>query len=194
MSTRTNALAASVAIGSLALSAQAAVDFGGPPEGFSVHETIAGTSASPANASRWFDDGDGAVRTNWANERITFHTSDLPTDTYMLGITAINGGSLPLNQNYSHFKVDVKVNGAMLQSNAEILASDTEWNTLWLALGEVSGEFDIELKWRNDNYRAGHYDANITFGGIQLAGTAVPAPGAAALAMCAIGVASRRRR
>jgi len=185
-----------VALTAFALSsaANAAIDFGAAPDGFGVVDTVFGTEATPRHASRWFDvEGTEAVRTNWANQAITFSTAGLAQDSYMLGITAKNDQG-PLASNYSNFQVDVRVNGKQLARRANILASDTEWNTLWLAMGDFSGDANVEVTWKNDSYRPGVYDANIAFGGVQFASTNAPAPGAAAVALLAGVAATRRRR
>jgi len=194
MKTRTTLSVAVTAFALTSAAASAAIEFGAAPDGFGVVATVTGTQATPRNASRWFEVADAeAVRTNWANEAITFSTSGLLADSYMLGITAKNDGGPGLPSNYSNFQVDVRVNGELIANRANILASDTEWNTLWIALGDFSGDAEVELVWKNDSYRPGVYDANIAFAGVQFAAANVPAPGAAAVALLA-GVAAVRRR
>jgi len=112
MKTRTTLSVAVTAFALTSAAASAAIEFGAAPDGFGVVATVTGTQATPRNASRWFDVADAeAVRTNWANEAITFSTSGLLADSYMLGITAKNDGGPGLPSNYSNFQVDVRVNG-----------------------------------------------------------------------------------
>jgi hypothetical protein len=175
--------------------ASASVDFGDAPEGYSPLITLSGVDGSPNNPSRWFDDEQtGSIRTNWRNEKITFNTGELARDSYMIGITVRNGGNLPLKDNYDNFKVDVTLNGQTIASKAPITASDTEWNTRWFDAGELSGDASLTLKWRNDSYRKGVYDANITYGAVTFAGQSIPAPSAAGLACVGLASLTRRRR
>jgi len=192
---RTTTVTTACALFALVSSANAAIDFGSAPDWFTVSSVIAGTEATPSNTSKWFAiDGTNAVGTKWSGQGITFDTSGLAEDNYMIGVTARNFGPLGLASNYSNFKVDVTVNGSTLASNALIVASDTVWNTVWIDAGMLSGDVSVTLNWRNDSYNAGNYDANIAFGGVQFARSAVPTPGTMALSMVAGAAILRRRR
>ena len=52
----------------------------------------------------------------------------------------------------------------------------------------------LELKWRNDNYKAGVYDANITYGAVTFAGASIPAPNTMVPAFLGGVLACRRKR
>lgn len=178
-----------------ASAASAAVDFGDAPSGYMPALSLSGVDGTPQNPDRWFEHQDtGGIRTNWANQRITFDAASLPEDNYMLGITVRNGGNLPLKDGYDNFKVDVSLNGQTVASNAAIVASDTDWNTRWFDVGQLSGDASLTVKWRNDSYRKNVYDANITYGAVTFAGQSIPAPSAAALACVGLAGLARRRR
>jgi prepilin-type N-terminal cleavage/methylation domain-containing protein len=121
-------------------------------------------------SGRWRQTGDGtSLYCPWSNYGLYFG-ADLgqPAAPWHLGISAKNFSSLGLPPGYASYRVDVRVNGQFI-GTAVIPASDTTWNTVWVNLGARAGIAIIELRWRNDSYRPGVYDANIAIGAVQLA-------------------------
>ncbi len=176
------------------------------PAGYSAQATLYGSEGVGQNASRWFSASDGmAQRTNWANERIDFYASlDASPSNYTVGVTAKNETPLVLSSNYSQFKVGVSVNDAFVDY-MYIDASDEQWNSSYLNVGELSGDTKVTLNWTNDSYSPGNYDANISFGGLQFLtfgaqslslpmSPEIPAPGSGALAIVSLMFAAPRRR
>lgn len=173
-----------------------------PGAGYSVIAALPGVEGVAKNDKKWFDHDNGARSTNWSNERITFtfDLADTPSD-YRLGVTAINSTDLIIPPNFKEFRVDVIVNGSLIDT-LDITASDTDWSTSWLDLGARSGETSITLNWRNDSYKKGSYDANIAIGSVALAAPGVapiasaviPTPGPVALGGIALAVTGFRTR
>ncbi|MBK9121153.1 MAG: PEP-CTERM sorting domain-containing protein [Phycisphaerales bacterium] len=166
------------------------------PGGYTTHSLISGSAGTPAASNRWFLVYDSAAyATNWANENIHY-ALDIPDlgagADWRLGLTARNHSPLGLPSNYSEFKVEVRANNVFMGTVA-IPAFDEQWATSWLNLGSVSGPVNLQLRWKNDSYKAGHYDANVAFGALQLATNAV-VPEPTSLALATLGLVLLRRR
>lgn len=187
-----------------ALSAQAGVILPEAPAGYSSHVTVYGSAGVARDASRWFTSSDGqAQHTNWANKPIDFHVNlgDIAQD-FTLGVTGKNETPLVLPPNYSQFKVGVSLNDTFLDY-LHIDASDTEWNTSLIDVGELAGDAKLTLNWVNDSYKKGVHDANFAVGAVQFltfgaSGVAalapeIPAPGSGALALASLILAAPRR-
>lgn len=174
-----------------------------PGAGYSVIAGLPGVDGVAKNNNKWFDHAEvGARSTNWSNQQITytFDLADTPADL-RLGVTAINWTDLVIPPNFSEFRVDVSVNGSFKNTLA-VAASDTDWATSWLDIGQQSGETNITLNWRNDSYKKGVHDANIAIGSVMLAAPAlspasapaIPTPGPVALGGIALVVSGFRTR
>ena len=140
----------------------------------------------------WFTADDGSRWTAWAGQKVTVTPDlDVVDGGYRIGVTAKNFGRLGLPSSYDHFRFRVYAGDSNL-GVLEVDASDTDWNTGWMDIGNVSGE-PVTLKWLNDAYRAGIHDANVGIAGVSFA--AVPAPASiAALALAVVGLPRGRLR
>lgn len=161
--------------------------------GYQTELHLTGGAGVGRNLDKWklFEDG-AAQSTNWSNQLIDFFV-DLgePAQSYMVGVTARNDTTLQLPDNYTQFKVGVSINDQFIDY-LSIDASDVDWNTSWIDVGELSGQTKLTLNWVNDAYQADAYDANFAVGAVQFA-TAIPAPGTGLLAVLSIGLAAQTR-
>ncbi len=184
----------------------AAVQVEAPPPGYVSVFQAAGSAGDARNPDRWFtlsEAPEEAVWTKWANQRITFE-ADLGEEEaeWMLGITGKNfdEGSEILPPDFEAFRVRMKARGEGSLGVAEIPASDTLWATTWVDLGARAGELELELRWLNDSWTPGQYDANFALGGLTFAravGSAaqsVPGGATSALLGVALALGGRRRR
>ena len=147
------------------------------PFGWSTAHQQYGVDGVPRDPYRWrTTDDDVSVYSPWSNKPIDFE-QDLGPDAapWSMALTVKNFDDDGLPSWYTNFQVDVYINGVKQRVN--LPASDTEWHTVWFDIGEQSGELDIELRWRNDAYRKGQYDANIQIGGLQFAQDPTPPTG-----------------
>lgn len=195
-------VSATIAIGA---PAGAAVMLPPSPAGYSAQATLLGSEGVARDPSRWFSiEGGDAQYTAWANKPIDFFVDlgDVAND-YLVGVTAKNQTSLVLPSNYSQFKVGVSVNDQFMDY-LYIDASDTQWNSFFIDVGELAGDVKLTLNWVNDSYRAGEYDANIAVGAVQFmtfgaqsmslpVNPEIPAPGTGALALASLILAAPRR-
>lgn len=140
------------------------------PLGWQAQHVFDGIEGVPERSHRWSPRDEGvSITTNWGNENIEYPV-DLGPDTanWHVGITVRNEGDLGLPDWYTHFRVRIRVDGQNI-GTVDIPASDTEWTTLWVDLGQRSGEIEVELRWLNDAWLSNTYDANIKIGGVQFA-------------------------
>jgi hypothetical protein len=114
---------------------------------------------------RFFWDNN-SVRTYWADQTIGFSFPDLEPGKYRVTIHAKNYGSLPLPDNYDHFRVAVEGDGT--SGEARISATEKGWRHGSTVLDLTGGDTEIFLTWLNDSYREDEYDANIQIHKIQL--------------------------
>ena len=180
---------AALSVAAISTQAGAAAILAPELQGFQTELHLTGGAGVGRNADKWKSLEEGAAQsTNWSNQSIDFF-ADLGdgVQPYMVGVTARNDTTLQLPDNYSQFKVSVSLNDQFVDF-LFIDASDIEWNTSWLDVGELSGENKLTLKWVNDSYKAGSYDANFAVGAVQFAAY-IPAPGAGMLAVLSIGLA-----
>jgi len=164
------------------------------PGGLTTLATLTGASGVPANPSKWFAGENGAsLFTYWSGDPLRYSVV-LPAsdDAWRLGVTAMNVSG-PLKAGYTNFQVKVAVGGTNL-GTLLIPASDTAWNTAWIDLGHRVGLTNVMLTWQNDSYKAGVYDANVSYGALQFASLSVPTPGTGSLAAVAFGLVALRPR
>jgi len=197
---------AALAAAGVASTAQAGVIASVDPLGNQTSVQLSGAAGVAQNPSRWFSVENGEAQyTAWANQHIDFTASLSNTPAnYRVGVTAKNFTSLRLPDNYSQFKVAVNVNGSFVD-NLFIDASDNQWNTAWIDVGQLASDTTLTLDWLNDSYSQNNYDANFGVGAIQFAPVvtnvtqlssavpAVPAPASGMLFAMALGLAAPRR-
>ena len=162
------------------------------PDGYATQLTLMGSEGVPVGNARWFDhlDNGEAVTTYWANQKIVY-SADLAEGDWRVGLTARNYGELP--EFYTEFRVDVFVNNSY-QSTVLLPAIQDEYRTTWFDIGQQDGMTDLKLVWKNDYWVPNVYDANIVFGAVQFASTAVPAaPTAGVFALAGLALERRRR-
>ncbi len=185
-----------VATAAITMTSHADIVTESDPGGYDTFAIMTGGEGVPDDASRWFSILDGEAQyTAWANNPITYSTelASEPTD-WRVGITAMNWHGPAPDFWYDSFKVGVTVDDQFVDY-VYIEASDDEWITSWLDIGERSGDVSVELNWVNDKWEPNVYDANIAIGAVQFAGAAVPVPSSIiALAAGAMWGATRRRR
>jgi len=177
-----------------------------PPAGYTSVFSVVGADGIAEDPAKWFtlsEAPEEAVWTAWANKDISYNVDLGASDgEWLLGITAKNfdGGPEVLPPDYDAFRVRVKEAGAGVVGFAEIPASDLLWATTWISLGSRSGEMELELRWTNDSWTPGQYDANIAIGSLTFAqavgvsAQSVPGASTAALMGVALLLGGRRSR
>ncbi len=173
---------------------RAEIVLGTPPGGLSTIASLPGSAGVPGNPSRWFEGESGrSLFTYWSGDPLRYSVV-LPasSEPWRLGVTARNVNG-PLPGSYANFKVKVSVASEAV-GTLLIPASDSAWQTSWIDIGPRQGPTEISLKWMNDSYKAGVYDANISYGGLQFASLSIPTPGSGSLLLAGLGVFAMRPR
>ncbi|MBI3315385.1 MAG: hypothetical protein HYZ87_00190, partial [Candidatus Omnitrophica bacterium] len=81
------------------------------------------------------------------------------TDGLKINFDAINSGTLPAT--YTDFIIEIFVDGVS-QGTANIKASDSDWQSSEITLKNLAaGDHAVSLRWQNDFYVPGVYDANL---------------------------------
>ncbi|MDC1142510.1 carboxypeptidase-like regulatory domain-containing protein [Planctomycetota bacterium] len=118
---------------------------------------------------RWFPDStatESGIRTNWSRHWIEYNVDfgDAPEEgqegghfDVILGCT--NAGIV---DNDYEFEIEIYVDNK-LAGKLVILADSTTIRTGRLALGELSGEHNIRLRWLNDKWIPNQLDANVRY-------------------------------
>lgn len=185
------AMAGVTALGASSASSLAGIIIEPPPKGFATLCEQAGTDAKFDSNDWWASSEKGAIETwwDWRPVLFTFDAGEKPAAT-MLGLTLKNvSGTLPPAY---EFVLALTING-VTEGKFTAAASEKDWQTTWIDLGERRGPMEVSILWLNDPWSPGTYDGNLSIGAVSLA--QIPSPGVVSMACVGVlSLATRRPR